>query len=40
MTQQVYTLLVEVGRKKGDGLPDGSTVAATIAALGTWAVAR
>ena len=23
--QQVFTLLVEVGRKDGDGLPDGST---------------
>jgi hypothetical protein len=23
--QQVYTLLVEVGRKDGDGLPEGST---------------
>ena len=23
--QQVYTLLVQVGRKEGDGLPDGST---------------
>lgn len=23
--QQVYTLLVEVGRKAGDGLPEGST---------------
>ena len=22
---QVYTLLIEVGRKKGDGLPDGAT---------------
>ena len=30
MTQQVYTLLVEVGRKKGDGLPDGSTGAALV----------
>ena len=26
----VYTLLVEVGRSKGDGLPDGSTGAALI----------
>lgn len=24
-SQQVYTLLVQVGRKDGDGLPDGST---------------
>jgi len=23
--QQVYTLLVEVGRREGDGLPEGST---------------
>ncbi len=30
MAQQVYTLLVEVGRKQGDGLPDGSTGAALI----------
>ncbi len=28
--QQVYTLLVEVGRKPGDGLPDGATGAALI----------
>ena len=28
--QQVYTLLVEVGRKDGDGLPDGSTGAALM----------
>lgn len=28
--QQVYTLLVEIGRKKGDGLPDGSTGAALM----------
>ncbi|WP_172298575.1 hypothetical protein [Pseudoruegeria sp. HB172150] len=28
--QQVYTLLVEVGRKAGDGLPDGSTGAALM----------
>ena len=28
--QQVYTLLVEVGRKAGDGLPDGATGAALI----------
>lgn len=30
MTQQVYTLLVEVGRKAGDGLPDGATGAALV----------
>ncbi|MDJ0630482.1 MAG: hypothetical protein QNJ44_19655 [Rhodobacter sp.] len=29
--QQVYTLLVEVGRKAGDGLPDGATGAALMA---------
>jgi hypothetical protein len=28
--QQVFTLLVEVGRKPGDGLPDGSTGAALM----------
>lgn len=28
--QQVFTLLVEVGRKTGDGLPDGSTGAALM----------
>lgn len=28
--QQVFTLLVEVGRKLGDGLPDGSTGAALM----------
>jgi hypothetical protein len=28
--QQVYTLLVEVGRRKGDGLPDGTTGAALM----------
>lgn len=28
--QQVYTLLVEVGRKAGDGLPDGATGAALM----------
>lgn len=27
---QVYTLLVEVGRKAGDGLPEGSTGAALL----------
>ncbi len=27
---QVYTLLVEVGRKDGDGLPDGATGAALM----------
>jgi hypothetical protein len=28
--QQVYTLLVEVGRKNGDGLPEGATGAALM----------
>ena len=28
--QQVYTLLVQVGRKAGDGLPEGSTGAALV----------
>lgn len=28
--QQVYTLLVEVGRKSGDGLPDGATGAGLL----------
>jgi hypothetical protein len=28
--QQVYTLLVEVGRRTGDGLPDGATGAALM----------
>ncbi|MDT0681291.1 hypothetical protein RM543_01240 [Roseicyclus sp. F158] len=28
--QQVFTLLVEVGRKSGDGLPDGATGAALM----------
>ena len=28
--QQVFTLLVEVGRNPGDGLPDGSTGAALM----------
>ncbi|MFV0359091.1 hypothetical protein [Tropicimonas sp.] len=28
--QQVYTLLVEVGRSPGDGLPDGATGAALM----------
>lgn len=28
--QQVYTLLVEIGRKAGDGLPDGATGAALM----------
>lgn len=28
--QQVYTLLVQIGRKDGDGLPDGATGAALI----------
>ncbi len=27
---QIYTLLVEVGRKDGDGLPDGATGAALM----------
>ena len=28
--QQVYTLLVEIGRKEGDGLPDQATGAALV----------
>lgn len=28
--QQVYTLLVEIGRKDGDGLPDAATGAALV----------
>lgn len=28
--QQVFTLVVEVGRKKGDGLPDGATGAGLL----------
>ena len=28
--QQVYTLLVEIGRKAGDGLPKGATGAALV----------
>ena len=28
--QKVYTLIVEVGRKSGDGLPDGATGAALM----------
>ena len=28
--QQVFTLLVEVGRQEGDGLPDGATGAALM----------
>ncbi len=28
--RQVYTLVVEVGRKTGDGLPDGATGAALL----------
>ncbi|GHG83470.1 hypothetical protein [Pseudodonghicola xiamenensis] len=28
--QQVYTLLVQIGRKAGDGLPDGATGAALM----------
>lgn len=30
MTQQVYTLLIQVGRKTGDGLPDGATGAGLL----------
>lgn len=30
MVQQVYTLLVQVGRKEGDGLPEGATGAALV----------
>jgi len=29
-SQQVYTLVVEVGRKEGDGLPAGATGAALM----------
>ena len=29
-SQQVYTLLVELGRRSGDGLPEGSTGAALM----------
>ena len=29
-TQQVYTLLVEVGRRQGDGLPKGATGAGLL----------
>ncbi|GAB4303336.1 MAG: hypothetical protein Kow0058_17380 [Roseovarius sp.] len=32
--QQVYTLLVELGRKPGDGLPDGATGAALMVYAG------
>ena len=28
--QQVFTLLVQIGRKTGDGLPDGATGAALV----------
>ncbi len=28
--QKVYTLLVDIGRKEGDGLPEGSTGAAMV----------
>lgn len=28
--QQIYTLLVQIGRKEGDGLPDGATGAALM----------
>ena len=34
MTQKVFTLLVEVGRKPGDGLPDGATGAALMCYAG------
>ena len=30
MTEDVYTLLVEVGRKEGDGLPESATGAAML----------
>ncbi|MEM8958602.1 MAG: hypothetical protein AAGC86_12400 [Pseudomonadota bacterium] len=30
MAQEVYTLLVQVGRKEGDGLPEGATGAALM----------
>ncbi|MDJ0825194.1 MAG: hypothetical protein QNJ16_06805 [Rhodobacter sp.] len=30
MAHQVYTLIVEVGRKAGDGLPEGATGAALM----------
>jgi hypothetical protein len=30
MAQQVYTLLVQVGRKQGDGLPEGASGAALV----------
>lgn len=30
MAQQVYTLLVQVGRSKGDGLPQGATGAGLL----------
>lgn len=30
MAQQVYTLLVEVGRAEGDGLPEGATGAGLV----------
>ncbi|AUH33780.1 hypothetical protein [Paracoccus tegillarcae] len=30
MAQQVYTLLIEVGRSKGDGLPKGATGAGLV----------
>ncbi|MBE1285467.1 MAG: hypothetical protein GJ676_19295 [Rhodobacteraceae bacterium] len=29
-SQQVYTLVVQIGRKDGDGLPDGATGAALM----------
>lgn len=30
MAQQIYTLLIEVGRNAGDGLPNGATGAALV----------
>ena len=30
MAHQVYTLLVQIGRKAGDGLPEGATGAALV----------
>lgn len=33
-TQRVYTLLVEVGRREGDGLPEGATGAALLCYAG------
>lgn len=34
MAQQVYTLLVQLGRKAGDGLPEGATGAALMCYAG------